>query len=179
MTTETTPTSAAPLPAGTWQVDSGKSTLTFKARGMFGLVPVKGAFSDYNGTLTIDDSGAHGVLTVTAASLDTGNAKRDTHLRSEDFFDASNSPTFTFTLKSISPASDGTASASGVLQIRETKLEVTGPLTIDHIDGDRLRLSTSVSVDRDAAGVGWSKMGMIKGQAHLAAAVELVRTSAT
>jgi polyisoprenoid-binding protein YceI len=177
MTTETTPTSTASLPTGTWQVAPGKSTLTFKARGMFGLVPVKGAFSEYDGTLTVEDGGAHGVLTVTAASLDTGNAKRDTHLRSKDFFDVSNSPTFSFSLRSITSASDGTASATGVLQIRDTRLELTGPITIELIDADRLRLSTSVSVDRDAAGVGWSKMGMIQGQAHLNAAVELVRTN--
>jgi polyisoprenoid-binding protein YceI len=163
------------LPTGVWHVDVAKSTLGFKARGMFGLVPANGTFTDYEGTLTVDEAGAQGELRIAAASLDTGNAKRDEHLRGPDFFDVDNAPTIIFHLTSVS--SDGPAGLSldGALMIAENRLDLSAPVTAAQIDADRLSLATRVSVDRSAAGVGWSKLGMIQGKAHLHGTLELVR----
>ena len=174
---ESTATSIKPagaLPIGTWRVDPAASALEFGARGMFGLVPVKGTFGKYTGELHADESGAHGELRIAAASLDTGNSKRDSHLRSADFFDADRSPTVTFSLLKIEQ--DGTGLAfRGALKIRDNSLEISAPLTVSQLDGDRLLLETTVDVDRAAAGVGWSRMGMIRGAAHLRAKLTLER----
>lgn len=175
MTTQTPSDVLSSLPTGVWHVDVAKSTLGFRARGMFGLVPAKGTFSDYEGTLTVDDAGAHGELSITAASLDSGNAKRDEHLRSADFFDVEKAPTIRFTLDSLSSDGPQGLTLHGVLAIAENRLAVSAPATATLIGEDRLSLSTQVSVDRAAAGVGWSKMGMIQGKAHLHAELELVR----
>ncbi len=48
-------------------------------------------------------------------------------------------------------------------------------MQVSRLDTDRVRLDTKLSVDREAAGVGWSKMGAIQGKAHLGATIVLVR----
>jgi polyisoprenoid-binding protein YceI len=165
-------TTAPTPPRGVWHVDATASTLEFRSRGMFGLVPVRGTFGDYEGTLTVDEQGARGVLRIAAASLDTGNEKRDAHLRSDDFFAVETHPTVTFSLAGI-----GVETLTGVLQIRDTKLEITAPITIVEASPTRLQLRTDVAVDRTAAGVGWSKLGMIQGKAHLHAHIALDRAA--
>lgn len=137
---------------------------------------MKGKFGSYDGDLTIDDQGARGELRIQADTLDTGNAKRDTHLRSADFFEVDAHPTVTFTLTGVTPSADGGLTATGILKIRENTLEVSAPLTVSAHE-DHLHLDTDISVDRAAAGVGWSKMGMIQGKAHLHAKLTLVRQS--
>ena len=65
--------------------------------------------------------------------------------------------------------------ALGSLRIRENQLRVETPAQATRLGVDRVRLEARVSVDRAAAGIGWSKMGMIKGKAHLR--VNLVLTN--
>jgi polyisoprenoid-binding protein YceI len=170
--TETTAPSA--LPIGTWRVDPTAGELAFRARGMFGLATVKGTFSDYEGELTVDPDGARGELRISATTLNTGNARRDAHLRSADFFDVEHHPTVTFTLTSVHVDTSDRLLGTGDLKIAENSLEITSPITAT-TDADHLHLDTEISVDRAAAGVGWSKLGMIQGQAHLRARVVLVR----
>ena len=174
-TTDTKDAPVSELPAGVWRVDPASSELGFRSRGMFGLVSVKGTFGEYEGELSVDGAGARGELRIRAASLDTGNVKRDTHLRSGDFFDVQNHDTLTFLLAGVAPASDGGLELTGALRIRDNSLEVGAPLEVVSALADRLTLRTTLSVDRAAAGVGWSKAGMIKGPAHLSAALTLVR----
>jgi polyisoprenoid-binding protein YceI len=174
-TTDVTGTPTTTLPAGVWRVDPSSSELGFRSRGMFGLVPVKGTFAQYEGELTVDDAGTRGELRIKAATLDTGNGKRDTHLRSSDFFDVDNHETVTFSLTGVEPTTQGGLTLTGVLQIRENSHEFDAPMEVLSTTADRLTLHTDVSVERAAAGVGWSKAGMIKGPAHLNATLTLVR----
>jgi polyisoprenoid-binding protein YceI len=140
---------------------------------MFGLVPVHGSFAAFDGTLEIEGTEARGQLQIEAATLDTNNAKRDTHLRSRDFFEVDNYPTVTFQLTDLAPAADGTLTFTGLLKIRETELRVEGPARATTLPDGRLKLETTIAVDRDAAGLSWSKMGMIKGKAQLHASIVL------
>jgi polyisoprenoid-binding protein YceI len=163
------------LPTGTWHVDASTSEANFSSRGMFGLARVKGTFAASEGELVVSAAGAHGELRIQAASLDTKNKKRDEHLRSADFFDVINSPVVRFTLADISPAAEGNLIINGTLQIRDNKLPIEAPVEATELSADRLRLHTTVSVDRTQAGVGWSKMGMVQGKAHLDVKLDLVR----
>jgi polyisoprenoid-binding protein YceI len=162
--------SQSALPTGRWRIEPTGSRIGFAARGMWGLAAVKGTFSDFTGTLDVDDDGAaHGTLEITATSLDTGNAKRDEHLRSPDFFDVKNHPTVTFSLRSVAGGQ-----LHGVLSVIDTDLDLDAPVTAELVSPDQLTLGTAITVDRKAAGLGWSKFGMIQGKAHLNADVELV-----
>jgi len=172
--TTTTDDLTTVLPVGVWRVDSDSSELGFGARGMFGLASVHGHFGQFEGTLTVDDDGARGELRIQAATLDTHNPKRDKHLRSADFFDVDAHPVVSFELTGVKPGADGAASVAGVLRIRDNALVIDTPVQVSTAT-DGMTLSTTLSVDRAAAGVGWSKLGMIKGKAHLHAKLTLAR----
>jgi polyisoprenoid-binding protein YceI len=167
-------TPSAELPEGTWHVDPKSSKLTFSSRGMFGLVAVHGSFGDYEGELEVDGPDVRGELRIQAATLDTKHEKRDAHLRSADFFDVTAHPVVTFSLIELAPSADGLLALSGTLRIRDNELGVHAPVQAIRLAPDRLRLDTRISVDRAAAGVGWSKMGMVQGKAHLGASIVLV-----
>jgi polyisoprenoid-binding protein YceI len=169
-------TPTADLPEGTWRVDPEASKLTFSSRGMFGLVAVHGSFGVYEGELVLDGRNVRGELRIQAATLDTKNKKRDTHLRSADFFHITEYPTVTFSLVELAPSADGALELSGTLRIRDNQLRIEAPVEASRLADDRLHLATKVSVDRAAAGVGWSKMGMVQGKAHLGASIVLVQS---
>jgi polyisoprenoid-binding protein YceI len=168
-------TLSADVPDGTWRVDASASELTFRSRGVFGLVPVRGTFRVYEGELKVAGRDVRGELRIHATSLDTKHKKRDHHLRSADFFHVTEYPTVTFSLIELVPSADGALQLTGTLRIRENQLRVETPARATRLGVDRLRLDTRVSVDRAAAGIGWSKMGMIQGKAHLGASIVLVR----
>jgi polyisoprenoid-binding protein YceI len=171
----TTDTPITELPVGVWRVDTNAGELGFSARGMFGLARVRGTFAEFDGTLTVAPEGASGQLHIRSATLDTGNAKRDKHLRSADFFDIEAHPTVTFELTGVKPAPAGSITITGVLRIRDNALAIEAPAEVSITNPDRITLSTQLDVDRTAAGVGWSKLGMIKGAAQLSAQVILTR----
>jgi polyisoprenoid-binding protein YceI len=168
-------TGAVQLPHGNWRVDAEPSRLTFSARGTFGLLPVHGTFGSYEGELEVDGPQARGELRIDAATLDTKNRRRDTHLRSADFFHVTEYPTATFSLIELAPSPDGTFTLKGTLRIRDKELALEAPAHVSRPEADRIRIEAKVSVDRAAAGVGWSKMGAIQGKAHLGASIVLVR----
>lgn len=90
------PTVAAAAPVR-WQIDASHSELTFRIRHL--VSRVNGSFNTWSGTIVADpESLAGGSVSVDiqTASIDTNNERRDTHLRSADFFDAPNHPAITF-----------------------------------------------------------------------------------
>ncbi len=83
--------------AGDWTLDGAKSTIGLQSKIIWGLIPVKGAFGQVTAHGTVSPAGeVSGTITVTAASIDTKNAKRDKHLRSGDFFGTGTFPHITF-----------------------------------------------------------------------------------
>jgi hypothetical protein len=65
-----------------WDVDPDRSRIEFRARSVWGLLPVAGRFRDIGGTLSVGETRAlAGMLTINAASVDTSNRLRDAHLR--------------------------------------------------------------------------------------------------
>ena len=83
-TTATEPTTLAPPH---WSLDRDGSSVGFTVKTMWGLIPVRGRFDRFAGSYEIGRNGTTIELTIDADSVDTGNGKRDEHLRSSDFFD--------------------------------------------------------------------------------------------
>ncbi|MFJ8715813.1 YceI family protein [Streptomyces violaceus] len=163
---------------GLWQLDATASTVGIRHKTMWGLVTVKGGFGALSGTGEVrPDGSAVGTLTFDAASLDTGNAKRDTHLRSADFFDTDHHPEITFAARSAELRDGDQVHVVGQLTVRgiSRPLSLTARLT----DGDAtgLTLDTEFSVDRDQFGLGWNQLGMIRGRTTVTAALRFVRTT--
>ena len=146
--------------AGTWALDPGRSSIRLKSKVM-GLIPVNGVFREVGGNGTVSPDGeVSGTVTITAASIDTRQTRRDTHLRSADFFDVANYPDITFTADSVRPSGQGVA-VTGALTVRGR----TRPLSFDaaasvHGDGE-IWLDARVRVNRTDFGLTWNLLGLV------------------
>jgi polyisoprenoid-binding protein YceI len=145
---------------GEWVLDPRNSSVRLKSKSM-GLIPVHGVFREVSGSGTVSPDGtATGTLQVAAASIDTQNTKRDTHLRSADFFDSDNHPDITFTADDIRPSGQGIA-VTGALSVRGR----TRPMSFDataSVPGDgEVWLDAEVRVNRADFGITWNVLGMV------------------
>ena len=87
-----------------WVLDGARSTFAFRVKHFWGLMTVQGHFTQVDGQATVDADGAVAVrIDIAAASLDTKQRQRDTHLRSADFFHVAQHPTVTFVSRQVTP----------------------------------------------------------------------------
>jgi polyisoprenoid-binding protein YceI len=119
----------APTLAGaeTWDVDAVHSAVMFRAKRM-GIVYVYGRFNEFAGVLELSGGDvASGKLTleVKTASVDTGNQRRDDHLRSPDFLNSTQLPIMKFESTGVRAAADGSFDVDGNLTLHG----VTKPIT--------------------------------------------------
>jgi polyisoprenoid-binding protein YceI len=147
--------------AGEWVLDPGNSSIRLKNKSMYGLIRVNGVFREVRGNGTVSPDGeVGGTVTVAAASIDTKNTRRDTHLRSRDFFDSGNHQDITFTAEGIRPSGQG-VSVTGALTVRGR----TRPLSFDaaaSAQGDgEIWLDAEVPVNRADFGLTWNLLGMV------------------
>ncbi|GAB2903085.1 YceI family protein [Streptomyces mayteni] len=163
---------------GTWQLDPAASRVGISHRTMWGLVNVKGAFATVGGRgeVTADGSAA-GVVTLDAASLDTGHAKRDEHLRSADFFDAEQHPEITLAVDGAERTGDDTVRATGQLTVRGVSRPITVTATLADVADDALTLNTEFIVDRGEFGMVWNQLGMMRGLTTVTAALRFTRAA--
>ncbi len=89
--------------AGTWAIDPIHSEVGFSVRHMM-VSKVRGKFNDFTGTVEVAEPVSASKVTASAklASVDTGSADRDGHLKSPDFFDVENNEEMTFVSTSVS-----------------------------------------------------------------------------
>ena len=119
--------------AVTWQIDPDHSSFQFKVRHLM-VSNVKGDFTKVKGAVTMDDkdiSNLNVELTIDAASVNTGHAQRDEHLRASDFFDVAKYPTIIFVSKKVVKDGPDRLKVIGDLTIhgvtREVTVNVEGP----------------------------------------------------
>ena len=113
----------------TWKSDKGHSQLKFDITHL-GVSTVSGGFSDFEATVTTgttDFSDASFELTAKTASVNTGIERRDNHLKSADFFDATANPTMTFKSNSIKKAGKNKYRLAGDL----TMHGISKPITME------------------------------------------------
>ncbi len=104
----------------TWNIDPAHAGVNFSARHMM-IMTVRGQFKSVNGVIHFDPeniANSSVEATIDAASIETGVADRDNHLRSADFLDAANYPTLTFKSTKVEPTGNGKAKITGDLTIR-------------------------------------------------------------
>jgi polyisoprenoid-binding protein YceI len=156
--------SSLPLLADTYKVDKDHSEATFSIRHL--VSRVSGKFDDFAGTINVDPKkpAASSVeFTIKTASIDTGVADRDKHLRSADFFDAEKNPEISF--KSTSVKAGGKKDlydVTGDFTMHGVTKRITLPVTFlgfakDPWGNERAGFSSEITLDRKAYGINWNK----------------------
>ena len=148
--------------AGVWNLVPNRSAITFKIRNMWGLLNVKGRFTEFSGDGQLTAKGAvFGRVDIRTASLRTGIGRRDRHLRSPDFFDVDRHPQVCFRSTAIGPGSDGRVRVDGELTAAGNRVALELDPTVERTD-DQLHVDVRATIDQRQLGITWSPLGMTR-----------------
>ncbi len=117
--------------ASDWTIDGAHSAVDFKVRHMM-VSWVRGSFDKVSGTVHLDGNKLEATtaqVSIDAASIDTGNDKRDKHLRNDDFFAVDKHPAITFKSTSVRKVGEDSLELVGDLTLLETTREVVLAVT--------------------------------------------------
>ena len=173
---------------GQYALDASHTSVEFVARHLM-ISKVRGKFTDVTGSVVIADRPEDSSVeaSIAAVSVSSGDAARDEHLRSADFFDVATYPTIGFRSTAVEHVKDDQWKVTGDLTIKD----VTKPVTLDvEFEGatetpfgdSRIGFSASTEVDREAWGLTWNVAietgGVVVGKKiRLEFAVEAVRAA--
>lgn len=148
-----------------WQVDATHSEVNLAVRHMV-ISKVRGRFARWNAKLQLDtaDLARSAVeVDIEAASIDTGVADRDNHLRSPDFLDAQKYPTLSYRSRRVEVLSPERLRVVGDLTIRDVTREV--PLEVEYggrgkdpWGNERVGFTATASLDRKDFGLAWNQV---------------------
>lgn len=148
----------------TWKIDPVHTVAEFKVKHLM-ISNVKGQFTGVSGTLSLDENDltlSRVEAVIDAASINTREPQRDTHLKSPDFFDVEKFPTLSFHSTHVSRNADGELQVAGDLNIhgvtRNVTFEVEGPTPPqkDPWGNTRVGLSATTKINRKDFGLNWS-----------------------
>ena len=148
---------------GTYTLDPAHTRIGFVARHAM-VTKVRGSFDEFAGTAVLDGANpanSRVEVTIEAASIDTRNAQRDEHLRSNDFLAMEEHPEITFASTGARQVDDTTFELTGDLTIRGVTKSVTIPFTFEGAAKDpfgnlRVGFEGSVVINRKDWGVTWN-----------------------
>ena len=145
------------IAADTYRIDPAHTRVGFSARHL-GISNVKGRFKEFTGILVFEgDELKEATATIQVQSIDTGVPQRDTHLRTPDFFDATNYPTITFKTKKVQKEGDHLL-LTGDFTMRGITQEISLPLTLskpvkDSSGATRVGLGAAAKLNRKDYGI--------------------------
>src|SRR3954469_20662329 len=148
---------------GTYTLDPTHTRIGFVARHAM-VTKVRGSFNEFEGTATIDGANpanSSATVKINVASVDTRNAQRDGHLRTNDFLDAENYPEITFASTAINHLGGNEFEVTGDLTIKDVTKSITFPLEYqgaarDPFGNDRIGFEGSVVVNRKDWGISYN-----------------------
>jgi polyisoprenoid-binding protein YceI len=167
--------------AETYKLDPGHSSIVFRVKHL-GIAYVYGRFNGPTGSIVFDESApSKSAIEMQAETknVDTALEKRDTHLKSPDFFNAGEYPLVSFKSKSVKKLNENTYEVSGDL----TLLGKTRPITVkvngtgagkDPWGNFRRGFETSFSIKRSNFGMNFM-MGGVSDEVNLTVSVEGIR----
>lgn len=156
---------------GRWRLDPQRSRVEFRVGHFWGLVSVKGHFERYHGRLDLRANPAI-ELTIDAASLQTGNRKRDRHLRSSDFFDVEKHPRVQFRSDSVE-LQGKTVKVRGQLSARGRSIPVQLDARVREVGGE-LEIEAATTARHRELGMTWSPLRMIRPRSELTVKARLI-----
>jgi len=166
MNTATASTSTTTSTTSTrWTLDAGHSAVGFSVRHLM-ITNVRGEFEKFSGNITYDAAHPEATriqATIDVASINTREAKRDSDLRGELFFDVEKHPEMTFVSKSARSVGEGSLEIVGDLALRGTTREVTlavrdiSGVQVDMRGNSRIGATASTKIKRSDFGMTWNK----------------------
>lgn len=147
---------ASAAQAARYAVEPASSSVKFRVRHLL-VNRVHGEFKRFSGEFEHEPgrpASWTAKVSIEAASIDTGIAKRDKHLRSEDFLFVSSHPAITFVSSKAEPREDGRFTLSGTVTIRGVERPATLEVEPMPTEGRAPRFRATAVVDRFAFGVG-------------------------
>lgn len=144
-----------------YEIDASHSNVTFTVRHMV-VAKTSGKFKAFSGTIIYDEqdiSKSSVTVTIKTASVDTENERRDNHLRSGDFFNATTDSVISFVSKKVEKRGEGYV-AIGDFTLRGVTKQIELPFTIlgkikDPWGNTRLGVESAISINRFDYGVKW------------------------
>jgi polyisoprenoid-binding protein YceI len=149
-----------------WSLDRDGSSVGFTVKTMWGLISVRGRFDRFAGSCEVGRNGTTIELTIDADSIDTGNAKRDEHLRSPDFFDVGEHAQVRFRSTRVYAVSDEMLHVAGNLEVAGIVTPLEFAATVQPA-GDGLAVEATTTVDQQRFGMSSGLLGMIRRPATL------------
>ena len=148
---------------GTYTLDPAHSRIGFVARHAM-VTKVRGSFDEFAGTAVLDGANpanSRVEVTIDAASIDTRNAQRDEHLRSNDFLAMQEYPKITFASTGVRQAGETTFEVTGDLTIKGVTNEITIPFEFegaakDPFGNQRVGFEGAATINRRDYGVTWN-----------------------
>jgi polyisoprenoid-binding protein YceI len=148
--------------AGTYEIDPMHTSVEFVGRHLM-ITKVRGRFNEVSGSITIGEEpeASYVEAEIGVASVESGDAQRDAHLKSADFFDVEHFPTMTFRSTGVEEGPSGTWKVTGDLTVHG----VTRPVTLEvDFDGanaspmgdERIAFSAAADVNREDWGLTWN-----------------------
>lgn len=147
-----------------WNIDPSHTSVTFSVRHMM-ITNVRGEFQKVSGTVVYDPANVEATrieANLEAASINTRDPQRDTHLKSPDFLDVEKFPTIGFVSKSVKRTGKDQLEVTGDLTIRgvtrEVELAVEGPSAPhkDPFGNVRIGATATTKIQRSDFGMVWN-----------------------
>jgi polyisoprenoid-binding protein YceI len=144
----------------TYKVDPAHSSIGFSIDHMV-IDTVHGRFRQFEGSIAVDPDNGNALkqatATIQSGSIDTDVDRRDTHLRSPDFFDAEKFPTITFESTGIDGQTlTGKFTMHGVTKEISMPFKIKGPIK-DPMGNTHLSLEANTKINRKDYGLTWNK----------------------
>jgi polyisoprenoid-binding protein YceI len=172
----------------TWTIDPAHSDAQFQVKHMM-ISTVRGEFTKMSGKAVFDGTNFAAIqaeAVIEVASINTREPKRDTHLRSADFFDAAKFPTITFKSKRVEKIQGNSWNLVGNLTIRgvtkEITLHVEASPIVKGMNGEtRIGAQATGKLNRQDFGVKWNRSldagGVVVGdEVQIILDLELIRS---
>jgi polyisoprenoid-binding protein YceI len=151
------------IPAGTYNIDSMHSKVGFEIPHLV-ISTVEGRFTTFDGQIKVEDKIEKSKVTVNieTASVDTGVAKRDDHLKSAEFFDATKFPKMSFVSKKVTASASG-MKILGTLKIKGISKDVTLDATYlgtvkDGYGQEKVAFKAKTKINRKEFGLTWGQV---------------------
>ncbi len=148
-----------------YNIDPSHSQVEFKVKHL-GFSKVTGGFEEFEGQFTLDPDTLETLqaeATIEAASIDTGEEERDTHLRSDDFLKVEEYPELRFKTTGVTEVSGDSLTITGELTIRGVTKEIDLDGTYlgeakDPWGGERVAFEVTGQINRKEFGLTWNKV---------------------